>query len=177
MEQARRSRKKEQTHRAIMHSAKVLFEQHGINHVTIEQIAENEYSMTVEQGDDLEAVLNSFNVNASLNKQFLTQTVYYNGELVVEEGRYNKNIYDGFTTSAPGKYEITYNLQYMHTSENGVKELIEAKPVKLTIIVESTPPLVNEEIGINYSYIVMAISVLIGCLGICLFSFVSKKKN
>lgn len=41
MEQARRSRKKEQTHRAIMHSAKVLFEQYGINHVTIEQIAEN----------------------------------------------------------------------------------------------------------------------------------------
>lgn len=41
MEQARRSRKKEQTHRTIMHSAKVLFEQHGINHVTIEQIAEN----------------------------------------------------------------------------------------------------------------------------------------
>ncbi len=41
MEQARRSRKKEQTHRAIMHSAKVLFEQHGINNVTIEQIAEN----------------------------------------------------------------------------------------------------------------------------------------
>lgn len=41
MEQARRSRKKEQTHRTIMHSAKVLFEQHGINNVTIEQIAEN----------------------------------------------------------------------------------------------------------------------------------------
>ncbi len=41
MEQARRSRKKEQTHRAIMHSAKVLFEQHGISNVTIEQIAEN----------------------------------------------------------------------------------------------------------------------------------------
>lgn len=41
MEQARRSRKKEQTHRAIMHSAKVLFEQHGIHNVTIEQIAEN----------------------------------------------------------------------------------------------------------------------------------------
>lgn len=41
MEQARRSRKKEQTHRSIMHSAKVLFEQHGINNVTIEQIAEN----------------------------------------------------------------------------------------------------------------------------------------
>ena len=41
MEQARRLRKKEQTHHAIMHSAKVLFEQHGINNVKIEQIAEN----------------------------------------------------------------------------------------------------------------------------------------
>lgn len=40
MEQTRRSRKKEQTHRAIMHSAKVLFEQNGINNVTIDRIAE-----------------------------------------------------------------------------------------------------------------------------------------
>ena len=40
MKQTRRLRKKEQTHLAIMHSAKVLFEQHGINNVTIEQIAE-----------------------------------------------------------------------------------------------------------------------------------------
>lgn len=40
MEQTRRLRKKEQTHLAIMHSAKVLFEQNGINNVTIEQIAE-----------------------------------------------------------------------------------------------------------------------------------------
>ncbi len=40
MEQTRRMRKKEQTHLAIMHSAKVQFEQEGINNVTIEQIAE-----------------------------------------------------------------------------------------------------------------------------------------
>lgn len=40
MEQTRRSRKKEQTHRAIMHSAKVLFEKNGINNVTIDRIAE-----------------------------------------------------------------------------------------------------------------------------------------
>ncbi len=40
MEQTRRTRKKEQTHLAIMHSAKVQFEQEGLGNVTIEQIAE-----------------------------------------------------------------------------------------------------------------------------------------
>lgn len=40
MEQTRRLRKKELTHNAIMHSAKVLFEQNGINNVTIDRIAE-----------------------------------------------------------------------------------------------------------------------------------------
>ncbi len=36
----RRSRKKETTHRRIMHSAKLLFEKNGIGNVTIEDIAE-----------------------------------------------------------------------------------------------------------------------------------------
>ena len=40
MEQKKRIGKKEQTHNTIMHSAKVLFELHGIHNVTIEQIAE-----------------------------------------------------------------------------------------------------------------------------------------
>ena len=40
MEQTRRMRKKDLTHRAIMHSAKLLFEKHGISNVTIEKIAE-----------------------------------------------------------------------------------------------------------------------------------------
>ena len=40
MEQPKRSRKREQTRRAIMHSAKMLFEQNGIGHVTIEQITD-----------------------------------------------------------------------------------------------------------------------------------------
>lgn len=40
MEQTRRLRKKDKTHRAIMHSAKVLFEQYGIGNVTIEKISE-----------------------------------------------------------------------------------------------------------------------------------------
>lgn len=40
MEQTRRSRKRDTTHRAIMHSAKLLFEKEGIANVTIEKIAE-----------------------------------------------------------------------------------------------------------------------------------------
>ena len=41
MEQSRRSRKKDTTHHAIMHSAKQLFEKNGISNVTIENIAED----------------------------------------------------------------------------------------------------------------------------------------
>ncbi len=40
MEQTRQSRKREATHRALKHSAKLLFEQYGIGNVTIEEIAE-----------------------------------------------------------------------------------------------------------------------------------------
>ncbi len=40
MEQTRRMRKKDMTHRAIMHSAKLLFEEYGISNVTIEKIAD-----------------------------------------------------------------------------------------------------------------------------------------
>ncbi|MCQ2470672.1 MAG: TetR/AcrR family transcriptional regulator [Clostridia bacterium] len=40
MEQTRRMRKKDMTHRAIMHSAKLLFEKNGISNVTIEKIAD-----------------------------------------------------------------------------------------------------------------------------------------
>lgn len=39
MEQSRRLRKKDITHRAIMHSAKMLFEKNGIGGVTIDQIS------------------------------------------------------------------------------------------------------------------------------------------
>lgn len=40
MEQTRRNRKKDNTHRALMHSAKLLFEKNGLGNVTIDQIAE-----------------------------------------------------------------------------------------------------------------------------------------
>lgn len=38
---SRRFRKKQNTHRAILHNAKILFEQKGIGNVTIEQISES----------------------------------------------------------------------------------------------------------------------------------------
>lgn len=41
IESSRRSRKKQNTHRAILHHAKILFEQKGIGNVTIEQISES----------------------------------------------------------------------------------------------------------------------------------------
>ena len=40
MENTRRYRKRDATHRNLMHSAKLLFEEHGISNVTIEQITE-----------------------------------------------------------------------------------------------------------------------------------------
>ena len=40
MEKTRQSRKREATHRALKHSAKMLFEEHGVGNVTIEEIAE-----------------------------------------------------------------------------------------------------------------------------------------
>ena len=40
-ETSRRSRKKQNTHKAILHQAKVLFEKEGIGNVTIEQISES----------------------------------------------------------------------------------------------------------------------------------------
>lgn len=41
IDESRRNRKKQNTHRAILHSAKVLFEQDGIGNVTIDEISEN----------------------------------------------------------------------------------------------------------------------------------------
>lgn len=40
METTRRNRKRQATHKSIMHSAKVLFEEHGLQNVTIDMITE-----------------------------------------------------------------------------------------------------------------------------------------
>ena len=137
----------------------------------------NAYSLTVEQGDDVKNIVNSLAVTAGDKKHFLTQTIYYNGELVVDNKKYNENIWDEFTTSVPGVYEITYNLQYMYHSSDGRSELIEAEPMKLTIVVEATPPVVETSAQTHSSYIIAIIGLLIASLGACWFSLVSKRKN
>ena len=57
-------------------------------------------------------------------------------------------------------------------------ELIEALPVKLTITVEATPPLVESGVNIDYSsYLIMFIGVLIAGLALCYFGLLSKKRS
>ena len=117
-------------------------------------------------------------INAGDKTQFLTQTIYYNGELVVDDKKYKENIYEGFTTSVPGVYEITYNLRYMYYSDDGRSELIEATPVKLTITIEATPPIVNNDKNMNYTNIVVLISIMLAGLATCYFGLLlSRKKN
>ena len=91
--------------------------------------------------------------------------------------RYNKNIYEEFTTSVPGVYEITYNLSYMHYGDNGQSELITSDPLKLKIKVEATPPIVVAKSNTtNYTNIVLIISLLASTLFILVLSKKSKKK-
>ena len=143
----------------------------------VAQNSDSNYSMVVEQGEDVDSVINNLVVNVSNNANFLTQTVYYNGELVVDNKRYNENIYNGFTTSVPGVYEITYSLKYMYYSSDGQKELIEADPITLTITVEATPPIVSENKVIDYSHIIVLVSLLMSGLFISLFVVVSRKRS
>ena len=142
----------------------------------VEETGANTYSLTVEQGKDVSEVVDNLMITATNNSQFLTQTIYYNGELVVDNDIYQKDIYDGFTTSVPGVYEITYNLQYMYYGSDGRKELIEAKPITLTITVEATPPIVENNYSIDYSYVLVLVCLLISILGVCTFSFIRRKR-
>ena len=148
------------------------------NNNDVEAVSENTYSLSVEQGTSVEEVVNNLKITAEDKSNFLTQTIYYNGELVVDDKKYQKNIYDGFTTNVPGVYEITYNLRYMHYDKDGNSELIEALPVKLTITVEATPPIVESDASVNYtSYLIMVIGVLMAGLALCYFGLLSKKRS
>ena len=144
----------------------------------LEVIEPNSYSMTVEQGANVEDIVNSLDIDAGNVSQFLTQTIYYNGELVVDNKKYQKEIYDGFTTSVPGVYEIIYSYQYMYYGADGQSELLTADPVKLTITVESTPPVVeNYKDTADYRYLLMGIGVLLASLALCWFGLITKKRN
>ncbi len=148
----------------------------GIANV-VNQIDDTTYSLTVEQGENVEDVLSSIQLMADDKKQFLTQTIYYNGELVVNDKKYKEDMYGLFTTANPGVYEITYNLRYMHYNKNGESELIESTPIKLTITIEETPPIVSNEKVNNYSYIILLVGALIASLAVCYFNLVSKKRK
>ena len=150
----------------------------AMNGAPIDPQGNNTYNLAIEQGADLQEVINSLSVNAGDKKQFLTQTIYYNGELVVDDKKYRENIYEGFTTAVPGVYEITYNLRYMYYSDDGRSELIEAAPVKLTITIEATPPIVNNDKNMNYTNIIVLVSIMLAGLAACYFGLLlSRKKN
>ena len=136
--------------------------------------------MNVNQGDDVKDIVESLSMKASTgieNKiSYLTQTVYYNGNLLAEDQKYNPNIHESFNTMSPGKYEITYSLNYLY-EKNGEYEMISAKPVKLIINVEATPPKVAETTNShNYLNMILIIGALLGFMFIGFVSVVNKRK-
>ena len=143
----------------------------------LQQVDEDTYYLNVEQGTDVNAVIKSLSVNASTRDYYLTQTIYHNGELVVDNARYNPNVYDGFNTNNPGLYEITYSLQYRYYGEDGTSELISAKPVKLVVNIESTRPLSDSTTHANYANIILLISLLAGSMFIVLIGILGKKRS
>lgn len=147
------------------------------NLYALENVEENTYQINVNQGDSVDDVISSLSLTADNNSQYITQTVYYNGELLMENKRYNSSIAKEFNTNSPGVYEITYSLNYMYYNDNGQSEMISAEPIKLIINVDSIAPVVNSSNRIsNYSNIILIIGLLSGLLFICLVGLINKKK-
>ena len=142
----------------------------------LEQIDDQTYYLNVEQGTDVKDIVRSLSVDANVKSSYLTQTVYYNGELVLDNVRYNPNVYDGFNTDNPGVYEITYNLQYRYYGENGESEMISAEPLKLVVNVESTAPISESSNSVNYQNIILLISLLAGAMFIVMLGVLGKKR-
>ena len=66
----------------------------------------------------------------------------------------------------------------MDYGADGQSELLTADPVKLTITVESTPPVVeNYKDTADYRYLLMGIGVLLASLALCWFGLITKKRN
>lgn len=143
----------------------------------VEQIEENSYSLVIEQGKDINEVVEAVAVSAGRYSEFINQTVYHNGNLVVDNKKYKGGVYDGFTTSLPGVYEITYTARYMYYNEDGVGELMEANPIKLTITVEATPPVVESSQKVQSNHLIMVIFTMMSLMSIGAFALVSKKRK
>lgn len=149
----------------------------GSTPANIVQVDQNTYSLVVKQGEDATKLANDLVIDAGRYSNFLTQTIYYNGELVVNNSKYNGGVYEEFNTSVPGVYEIIYNAKYMHYDKNGMGELIEADPIRLTITVESTTPIVEATQSSNNNHLVMIIGILFGIIFVGAFGFIVRKKE
>ena len=150
----------------------------GSTPTNIVQVDQNTYNLVVTQGEDVTKLVDDLVIDAGRYNSFLTQTIYYNGELIMNNSKYTGSVGEEINTSVPGVYEVIYNVKYMHYDKNGIGELIEADPVKLTITVESTPPIVVETIqNSNNNHLVMIIGVLIGLIFIGMIGFIVRKKE
>lgn len=143
---------------------------------SLEVIDDKTYKLNVEQGTDVDAIIQSLNVDATIKSGYLTQTIRYNGELVVDNVRYDPNIYEGFTTDNPGVYEITYNLQYRYYGQNGESEMISAEPLKLILSVETAQPSISSTNAVNYQNIILLISLLTSAMFIVMLGIFGKKE-
>ena len=133
--------------------------------------------LKVEQGDNVEDIVNNLSVTAGDRTSYITQTIYYNKALVVENGKYTQNIHKNFTTDVPGTYEITYNLKYRYYDEDtGLSEMIESEQVKLIIEVEATQPITVNGNSTNYTNFVALISLVAGAIFIGLLSLGKRRK-
>lgn len=146
----------------------------------LNQTEENTYKMKVEQGDDVNEVLSSLSLsakNAAGNKiNYVTQTVYFNGELILDNERYDSNMNGKFSTNEKGIYEITYNLSYLYGDEDAGYEMLNATPVKLIIEVESTEPIATTtNKTTNYTSIIILVTVIVSLLFITILSFNKKR--
>ena len=146
----------------------------------VEEIEENVYRLTVNQGADLNEFIDKLDIGASTGIAdkitYLKQTVYHNGELIEENRRYKENIHESFNLMSPGVYEVVYSLSYVY-EKNGEYETIDAEPVKLIINIEATPPTIEDINSLDYSSLLLMLMVTLGAVFICLVGFVSKKRN
>ena len=98
--------------------------------------------------------------------------------MIVDNQKYKGGVYNGFTTAVPGVYEITYTARYMYyKDEFSAGEEMVAAPIKLTIVVESTPPIVESIQKAQSNHLVMAMVTVLGFLCVGAFMFVSKKRR
>lgn len=151
-----------------------------VNNENVEEIEPNVYQLNVSQGADLNEFIETLGVKASTGlydkTSYLSQTVYYNGELIEENRKYKENIHETFSLNNPGVYEIIYSLSYEYT-KNGQSEIIEAEPIKLIINIEATEPTVKNNNRYDFTNLILILTVMLGAIFICYIGVANKRRN